>query len=416
MATIETVDSKSGPRFKVKWRDRLAGVAPSVSFLDPKRAAIFRALVEAHDNLWPPAHVLIAAGYDDVLDTPSAPARPDVVQTMPHTYTDTTLVEFCTLYVRTGTKKGAGDDARRTLSAYIRDHVAPFFKGMRVVDVHRAQLREWQQYMIGKGRSAKTVQNVRGSLLNPVMQRAMMRGENGEDRLRDDNPFTGLPLPKGTRYVRPMLHDADEVEVFLAAAAEIDAESHDLLLCMIGTGLRWGEATGLRADAVTLFADGTGGIIDVWQVAAKRQGKLPDGLPRFYLRDETKTEAGQRDVPFGARVARMFAARPATGAQLMFTNPADGLVADMWNPLTFRNKRLTPIQDLAITRGLSRRVSPHGLRKTWVNNLYEEQVNPVTTAATAGHTDPLVALRHYTQATTRGHAAVRTATGRLLVA
>jgi integrase len=243
-----------------------------------------------------------------------------------------------------------------------------------------------------------------------------MRGENGEERLRDDNPFTGLPLPKKARYVRPMLHDAGEVETFLGAAAEVDADAHDLLLCMIGTGLRWGEAAGLRADAVTLFADGSGGIIDVWQVAAKRQGKLPDGLPRFYLRDETKTPAGQRDVPFGARVARMFAARPAIGAALMFTNPADGLPADMWNPLTFRNKVLTPIQDLAIARGLSRRVSPQGLRKTWVNNLYEAKVNPVTTAATAGHTDPSVALRHYTQATTRGHDDVRAATGRLLVA
>lgn len=416
MATIETVELKSGPRHKVKWRDSRAGCAPTVSFLDRRRAEKFKALVDAHGNAWPPAELLISAGFDDVLDTPSAPARPDVVEAMPHTYGDTTLVEFCRLYVATGTKKGASDDERRTLAAYIRDHVAPFFENMRVVDVHRAQLRAWQQYMIRKGRSAKTVQNVRGSLLNAVMQRAMMRGENGEDRLRDDNPFTGLPLPKKTRYVRPMLQDADEVEMFLTAAAEVDADAHDLLLCMIGTGLRWGEATGLRADAVMLFADGIGGIVDVWQVAAKRQGKLPDGLPRFYLRDDTKTPAGQRDVPIGARVARMFAARPATGAQLMFTNPADGLPADMWNPITFRNKLLRPIQDLAMARGLSRRVSPQGLRKTWVNNLYEAHVNPVTTAATAGHTDPSVALRHYTQATTRGHDDVRTATGRLLVA
>ena len=123
-----------------------------------------------------------------------------------------------------------------------------------------------------------------------------------------------------------------------------------------------------------------------------------------------------RVVPFGVRVARMLAARPATGTQLMFTNPADRLEHDMWHPTTFRRKRLTPIQDLAIARGLTRRVSPQGLRKTWVNNLYEEQVNPVTTAATAGHIDATVALRHYTQATTRGHDAVRTATGRLLVA
>lgn len=415
MATIETVDSKSGPRFKVKWRDRLAGVAPCVSFLDRKRAAIFKALIDSHGNVWPSAHVLIAAGYDDVLDTPSAPARPDVVDTPP-AYCDITLVQFCRDYLEAGTKRGASDDTVRSMHSYVRDHIAPFFKGMRLVDVHRGQLRAWQKYMEDKGRSATTVCNIRGSLLNPVMQRAMMRGENGEPPLRDDNPFTGLPVPRKARYVRPMLHGADEVEIFLTAAADVDADAHDLLLCAIGTGLRWGEVAGLPADAVTFLADLTGGTLAVRQVAAKRQGQLPEGMPRFYLRDETKSEAGQRDVPFGVRVARMLAARPATGSQLMFTHPADGLEADMWNSMTFYRKRLRPIQDLAIARGLSRRVTPHGLRKTWINNLYDAQVNPVTTAATAGHIDAMVALKHYTEATTRGHDAVRTATGRLLVA
>ena len=414
MATIETVELKSGPRYKVKWREARAGIAPTVSFLDLRRAQKFEILVEAHGNAWPPAEVLIAAGFDDTLDTPSAPPRPDVVEAISHEYADITLVEFCRRYLAAGTKRGAGDDSVRGMETYIRLHIAPFFKGMRLVDVHRAQLRDWQKYMLDKGRSASTVANVRGTLLNPVMERAMMRGENGEPALRDYNPFTGLPVPRKKRYVRPMLHDADEVEVFLKAAADVDADAHDLLLCAIGTGLRWGEVIGLAADAVTFFADLSGGVLEVRQVGVKRHGRLPEGMPRFHLRDETKTPTAVRVVPFGVRVARMLAGRPATGAQLMFTNPDDGLEADMWNALTFYKKFLRPIQDLAMARGLPRRVTPHGLRKTWINNLYEAQVNPVTTAATAGHIDAVVALHHYTQATTRGHDDVRTATGRLL--
>lgn len=419
MANIETLVRRTGTRYAVKWREKRDGteIRPNVGFTSIERAQRFRDLVDAAGNKWPDAATLMAHDFPDLFDVPSAPARPIVAD--PDDYPGITLVQLCYAYIDGGTVRGGSDDNARTLQAYVRNHIAPFFGGAKVVDVHRAQLRQWQTvYMPGKGLSNKTIAHVRGCLLNPVFDKAMMRGDNGEERLRDDNPLHGLPAPRVKKFKRPMLHDADEVELVLSAAAEVDQDAADLLLFAIGTGCRWGEITGLRVDAVTFAPDFSGGVVDVWQTAAKRQGRLPAGVARFHLKGDPKTDAGERLVPFGIRVARMLANRTADrpGDALVFAHPIDGLPHGIWNPISWRNKSLRPVIDLAMTRGLGRRVTMHGLRKTWVDNLYDQHVNPVTTAKVAGHKDAAVAMRHYTEALVKDYDPVRLATDALLVA
>lgn len=418
MANIETITRSSGVRHAVKWREKRDGkeIRPNVGFVDADRAKRFRDLVDAAGNRWPDASVLIAQDFADLFDVPSAPARP--VHADPDDYPGITLVQFCYLYVAGGTVRGGSDDNARSLQSYVRNHIAPFFKATKLVDVDRAQLRDWQNtYMPGKGLSAKTIAHVRGSLLHPVFERAMMRGDHNEPRLRDDNPLHGLPAPKVKKYRRPMLHDAGEVDLVLSAAFEVDPDAYDVMLFGVGTGCRWGEITGLPVGAVTLAADLSGGYVDVWQVAAKRQGKLPEGMARFHLKGDPKNENSKRFAPFGDRVATMLARRIADKAPdaLVFAHPVDGLPHGIWNPITWRNKAMTPIIALAMARGLPRAVTMQGLRKTWVDNLYDARVNPVTAAMAAGH-DPAVAVRFYTQALVSDLDPVRHATDRLLVA
>jgi integrase len=390
--------------YRVKWREGGRNGRPQTFTFDgPKAAERFKDLVTGNGNRLPTPAALREAGFGflpEAADPVVEPAR-------------ITLVECVNAYLgERRTIRGAGKETRGDYESYRRLYVEPFFGQMAIVDVHRRQLDDWQHWMTSeKGLSRKTVANVRGSILNPVLQRAMMRGDDGEPALRDYNPLVGLPLPdrSGVRFERPMLESAAEAEILLAAALAVDEDAHDLLLCQLGLGLRWGEVAALPPWAVSVEPDTFKGVAHVEQVAVRRRAAAP-GVPAWYIRQFPKTPAGFRRFPFGARIGRMLHRRLATAGELVFTNTAGKL----WYYATFHDNRWKPIMKLAKANGLPHDISTHGLRKSLISVLYESNVDPVTVAEVSGHEDPSTGLKFYTKATDRNHDAIRAAAARLL--
>ena len=148
-------------------------------------------------------------------------------------------------------------------AAYVRDHVDPYFGDLDAAYVIR-QLKpkaegtramavaDWRAWMLakpvmaptgtptGSTLSGKTVKNIM-ALVSSAFDVAM---NDDFDRLVAYNPVTGM-APRSTA--------ADDVErVFLSPRQFQDLREHtidhylNLLLFMVLTGLRWGEAGGLR--------------------------------------------------------------------------------------------------------------------------------------------------------------------------
>ncbi len=114
-----------------------------------------------------------------------------------------------------------------------------------------------------KGLSPKTIANVHG-LLSAAMSTAMKLG------YRTDNPCVGVELPKSvsTRDEMTVL-TRDEFALLLA---KIPAFYQPLVLTLVATGLRWGEATALTAGDVDLTArPATIRVTKAWKRDADRR-------------------------------------------------------------------------------------------------------------------------------------------------
>lgn len=171
-------------------------------------------------------------------------------------------------------------------AAYVRDHVDPYFGDLDAAYVIR-QLKpkaegtramavaDWRAWMLAKpvmaptGKptgstlSGKTVKNIM-ALVSSAFDVAM---NDDFDRLVAYNPVTGM-APRSTA--------ADDIErVFLSPRQFQDLREHtidhylNLLLFMVLTGLRWGEAGGLRVRDVCLAPESGRPYLEV-RVALKR--------------------------------------------------------------------------------------------------------------------------------------------------
>lgn len=173
---------------------------------------------------------------------------------------------------------------------------------MRVKGVQYKDVNLWVKGMQKRGLSAKTIANHHG-LLSAAMSTAV------RDRVIDHNPCRGIRLPK----------DKHAPEERQATAADWGLIRHHLperfvpfFDFIVATGLRFGEATALRADDFKL--DQRTPIVDV-QRAWKQNS---DGS--YYL-GPPKTAKGKRTVSLAPSTAAML--RP------LVENAGDGLVFTM---------------------------------------------------------------------------------------
>lgn len=119
-----------------------------------------------------------------------------------------------------------------------RTHVEPKWGGWEVGAIMKADVQAWIGEMKDAGRGQSTITHA-VHLLQGVLGHAV------DARHLAANPAVGVKLPKATP-ARNIYLTVSQVE----ALAEACGEYRPLIRLLAYTGLRWGEATALRVDAV----------------------------------------------------------------------------------------------------------------------------------------------------------------------
>lgn len=182
---------------------------------------------------------------------------------------------------------------------------------MRVVDITPQVVREWRADQVSTGRLTQTSRAY--DLLKSVLKTAV------EDELIATNPcrVKGGSTTSTGKMVEPPTDDelATIIEV-------IDPRYRALVILAAIGGLRWGEATELRAKDLTVERDGDG-VVDCVRVAVERQVVYTVRGGR--RTGDVKSLAGVRTIAVFGADARLIAeqVRDKIGDALLFTS-ADG--------------------------------------------------------------------------------------------
>lgn len=332
--------------YRVQWHLGGGRAAPwqSETFDDRKQALKFQAMVEAHHHYWPDGWVK-GWGYSPV---PAAAVEPAP---------GTLLTDYGQAYVRRLTS--ASPDTQTRYLVQLANLVgwltelqgrAPTVEALTTDDDH-----DWINARRRAGMSPKTIANYHG-LLAAICKDAVRKG------LINRNPCDGVKLP-----ARQDDLEGDDDKSFLTEAdfglllSCVEADSRDLLVVAVGTGLRFGELTALRVgDLVLHGATPTLSVRRAW----KRNGVgefAVEGEGRFYL-GPPKTKESRRKVTLAPEVVvalkRACAARAPD--ELVFQAPRGGrLDQGHWY-----FGRWQPAVRAAQARGLSCSPRFHDLRHT----------------------------------------------------
>lgn len=125
----------------------------------------------------------------------------------------------------------------RALEIAWRVHVAPVWGTRRVGDVRHSQVQTWVTGLPGSATTVLRAYGVLAGILDVAVK----------DRRISTNPARGVNLPRKGKKPRAYL-TARQVEL-LASKADYPA----LVLLLAYTGLRWGEATGLRVKHLDML-------------------------------------------------------------------------------------------------------------------------------------------------------------------
>ncbi|MEU1496113.1 site-specific integrase [Streptomyces sp. NPDC005732] len=389
MASIVPRPKKSGgSTYQVKWRE--SGQWQSEIFggeQGEEQAAQFRKLVEAHGNRWPHGWVKGRGFVEPEL-------HPD----------DMDFLEWARRYVDGLT----GVDAR-TKSDYRRD-IDRHFAGMAyagadgserhagglvhqpldgsaprpptVCTVTQDDVSAWVASqaeplphperpgeVLRRKAAPKSIANRHG-LLFCIFQAAVDRATP----LRGDNPCSRTSLPRlddGTDEEMTFL-EHDEYARISLCLREFDADAADLADFLVGTGLRWGEATALQAKDVSL-AKKTISIQRAWKRTEENTFEL--GPP--------KTKKGRRVLALSASQVEMLR-RQLAGKQPE-SYVFQGGLGGVWRHANFYNRKWKRACDEAIARGLTKRPRIHDLRHTHVSWLIASNIPLPAIQVRLGH-------------------------------
>lgn len=256
--------------------------------------------------------------------------------------------------------------ATLTVEPHTRDSYASAWRvhgkphlGKYPVTVDQVTLREWQAKLQHAGVGPRS----RAVVLSTVSGMLKLAVEAG---LIAANPCVGMPRPRSaSKRIRYL--DADEEARLLEQLAGTDRTMVEL---MLDTGLRWGEAAGLRSDAVD------------W---TRRQIHVRGVMTPRGWRDYPKSEDGKRTVPVSAEVLEQLA--PLAGGGLL-------LVGERGGRLHYRNWLRNVWHPARIAGELSDDVVPHVLRHTYASRLVMAGVDLYRVQALLGHESPQTTQRY----------------------
>jgi integrase len=247
-----------------------------------------------------------------------------------------------------------------------RTHVGPRWGDVRLDAVRYSDVRAWVTE-IARRRKATTTIRAYG-LLAAVLDVAV------RDRRLVENPARGIKLPRKTSKRRVYLTHR---QVDLLASEAL----HPVLVYFLAyTGLRWGEATGLRVADVNL----TRRRVNVQENAVMVNGAVVTGTP--------KTHAA-RSVPYPEFLDDLIR------AQLSFKHPDDLLFGDGADPQRLPNSRDGWFA-AAVRRAMRidptfPRITPHDLRHTAASLAISAGANVKAVQRMLGHASAAMTLDTY---------------------
>ena len=270
-----------------------------------------------------------------------------------------TLAAFLTTYIDRldGVTEGTRRDYR---SMTARKITGTMLSELPLELVTRDAVADWQRDLAAAGLSAKTRRNYHAlisSALNDAVMRELIPANRAKGiRIGDDDERPG----REKVFLSP-----GEVAVLVSATP---AHYQPFVVTLVGTGLRFGEATALQVGDVNL--DATPPTLTVAR-AWKRTGKAMKAL------GAPKTKAGRRTISLPPEVAEtlrpLVEGRPRTA--LLFTTPrgtvvrSDHFHRSVWQPLVVRLNATKDDAGNAIPPLLDARPRVHDLRHTHASQL-----------------------------------------------
>lgn len=254
-------------------RFRQDGQSRSLSFTDWKYA----------DN-W--AKVLRTVGPEEaikLLKLKTAPGTP-------------TVEEYAQSYMNS--KSGIEPKTVEDYRTYMRLHITPALGHLPLDAVSKEMIAAWVNTQHARGDAGKSIKNRHG-FLSAMFQSAV------DDELIVRNPCAKTVLPETVRDDMVFLN-ADE---FTTILGYIPDRYQPLILTLMSTGMRWGEATALQPADFDLTAR-TVRISKAWK-SSKSKG--------WYL-GPPKTKRSRRTLRLGDDVIAVVAPLLGSGRQFVFTN------------------------------------------------------------------------------------------------
>jgi integrase len=198
----------------------------------------------------------------------------------------------------TGVTAGTRSDYR----SYLAQDIPPDLADLPLTRLTRDDVARWVNALAARPLASKSIRN-RHSLLSAALSSAQ------RDRLIEGNPCKGMRLPRTDHHRAEMVMlTRAEVTALLAAIPE---QYRPLIVMLVATGIRWGEATALMAGDVDLIAR-SARIRQAWKHTNGKGHEL--GPPKSSRSLRTVTlEPGVRAV-----LAPLVAGRPANA--FVFTN------------------------------------------------------------------------------------------------
>jgi integrase len=239
---------------------------------------------------------------------------------------------------------------RTTVTYRLHRHLLPTFGTTPVRRIDRPQIQAWSRALARAGYADSTIKSY-ATLLSWIMAAAEDAG------LIARSPCRRVKLATGQPKRRPMILDAEQAATFLAS---MRAEWQAQVLVMLATGMRWGEAAGLRRGRIDLLRRELA-------VAQQRHGPV-------------KTLASERLLPLPDAAAQTLAALLPAGC------PDDWLVfrSIRGGPVSRSSFRTCGWPQAAFKAGLAGLV-PHDLRRTYASWLEDGGIPRSTTMMLLGH-------------------------------
>lgn len=308
---------------------------------------------------------LVANGYRDPYDDAEWAVRLGLAVQPTHVRTfEAVAAEYLATLV---------DARRRTVAEYQRDlrtHVCPAVvrlpDGRRVGPLGRFpvdrfdtdMVQAWVGYMrvkthggkVARPYSAKTIANIHASVIFPVFEFAVDRGYMGANPCRR----VRLPERKGRPVKSHHILDVEEMPDWIDCAYEVDVDTGDITALILGTGLRWGEVTGLRVCDVNTRAR----TLTIAQVVREDEHRRP-----YLDTEEGKSANAFRTIALPPTAVQILTVRMTGRAptDLLFPSPGSRSGA-LWRNGNFHTHRWKKVKRLAAERGLAKDPSPHRLR------------------------------------------------------